>query len=104
MNRSRLPRIPASLLFVVFLIFPVVSFSQSNATIHGIVTDPSGAAIAGATIDAKQVNASPSVMETRSAADGEFSLAVPAGTYRVTVSATDFAASETNSYGRSRRV
>ncbi len=94
MNRSRLPRIPASFLFVVFLIFPVVSFAQSNATIHGTVTDPSGSAIAGATVNAQPLNASTSIAEVRSASNGEFSLAVPAGTYRVTVSAADFAASE----------
>ncbi len=33
-------------------------------------------------------------METRSAADGEYSLTAPAGNYRVTVSATDFTTSE----------
>ena len=96
MNRLRLPRIPASFLFVVCLLFPVVSFAQSNAKIHGTVTDPSGSAIAGAAVNAQPLNASTSIAEVRSAANGEFSLAVPAGTYRVTVSAVDFAASERN--------
>ena len=96
MNRLRLPRIPASFLFVVCLIFPVVSFAQPNATIHGTVTDPSGSAIAGATVNVQPLNASTSIAEARSGPNGEFSLAVSPGTYRVTISAADFAASERN--------
>jgi outer membrane cobalamin receptor len=56
----------------------VLSFStQPDRTIHGVVRDPSGAVIAGATVEA--VIATRAVTSATTAADGSYELRVPAG-------------------------
>jgi hypothetical protein len=66
-------------------------FSRLGPTgaLTGIVTDPSGAAVANATITARdpQTNFSQSVT---SGSDGQYRLSVPAGTYQVSVNAPGF--------------
>lgn len=69
---------------------PTQSPLQSNATLRGTITDPSGAALPGALVEARQTSGAAVAAETHSSSDGAFSLAVPPGQYRVTVSAADF--------------
>lgn len=90
MRRSRRLAFPTVFLLVI-LIFPAISFGQSNATVHGALTDPSGAAIEGATIAAQPLAHAGTAQSTQSSTEGRFSLALPPGTYRVTISAQSFA-------------
>jgi outer membrane cobalamin receptor len=85
---------PATALFTVVLFFSAISSGQSNATIHGTLTDPSGAAVVGATIAVQPDSGGASIVEAHSGADGSFSIALPAGRYRVAISAQDFAPEE----------
>jgi hypothetical protein len=65
---------------------------QPTATLNGQVTDETGAALPGANVTLKSDDSTATV-EAVSGADGRFSLAdVPAGSFRLTVSAADFAA------------
>ena len=59
------------------------SAQGANATISGSVHDTSGAAVSGATVSAS----GGSTVRTQTAADGSFSVSVPAGIYQITVSA-----------------
>lgn len=70
---------------------PVISHTQETATIHGTVTDPSGAAIAGAEITAQLIASRGMVRRAKSAADGTFTLALAPGKYRVSVRHAAFA-------------
>ncbi len=72
------------------LSFAVPCQAQSDAMLFGTLTDPSGAAIAGAQVsaDPKQSGAR---AETRTDAAGNFTLALPAGAYRVRITHTHFA-------------
>jgi outer membrane cobalamin receptor len=71
---------------VFLLFFPTVTHAQQTAKISGTITDSSGGAVAGAIVRAQSETAPVSAaMETRSGADGRFSLAVAAGTYKVRV-------------------
>ena len=80
----------ATFLFVVQLLSPVVSMGQSNASIHGTISDPSGAAIPGATIAVQQSKTAAAMADTHSESDGSFSISVPPGDYRVSISASGF--------------
>ena len=83
-------------LFVVALLFfaslarPANAQNNSPATINGNVTDPSGAALVGATITAQPSDSSAEPVRTTSGADGKFAIALPAGRYRLTVAYTSF--------------
>ncbi len=70
---------------------PVITHAQETATIHGTVTDPSGAAIAGAEITAQLMASRGIVRRAQSAADGNFSFALPPGKYRLSVRHAAFA-------------
>ena len=95
MRLSRLLLFPAVFVFTSILFWPLVSAAQSEATIRGVVSDPSGAAIAGATIRA-QFEGGASAASTHSGADGSFSLELAQGKYRVTISAASFASAESD--------
>jgi outer membrane cobalamin receptor len=81
-------------LLAAVLEFPAVSLGQSNATIHGTLSDPAGAVVAGATIEVRAAGAVKTIAEAQSGGDGTFSISVPPGRYRVRVSARSFAAVE----------
>lgn len=80
----------AVFLFVLSLSLTVVSMAQSNATIRGTVSDPSGAPISGAAIAARLSSAPAPIAETQSGPDGSFSLSLPPGRYRISTSAANF--------------
>jgi len=83
-----------SILFVLQFIFPVVAIhAQSQSAIRGVVTDPSGAPIAGATISATPILQSsfPSpASQIKSGADGRYKLTLLSGKYRLDIIRTDF--------------
>lgn len=81
-----------TLVLILILLVPGVSFAQAvaNANIHGAVSDPSGAAIAGASVKATQVNMG-QVRETVTGTDGSYELPnLPLGPYKLEVSAGSF--------------
>jgi len=81
-----------TLTFLLIFILPVAAWAQVSTTgkITGVVTDPSGATVATATVTVK----SPSLMADRSEraqSDGSYLFdLLPPGTYEVTVSANGF--------------
>ena len=85
---------PATLLAVALLLAPALGFAQSQATtgvIEGTVSDPTGAAVPGATVVVK--NTATNLERTLATdADGRFrALLLPIGPYRLSVSAPGFA-------------
>jgi vitamin B12 transporter len=63
---------------------------QATATINGSVTDPSGAAVAGASVMAYLAGSSAPAAHTASEPDGKFVLPVAPGHYRLTIEASSF--------------
>jgi len=91
--------ISATLGFLALLSFvlapPSVSQSQSsNSVLSGTLTDPSGAAVAGAQISAQQVGTTETPLTAKTSATGIYSLALAPGRYRVTVKQDPFLARE----------
>jgi len=84
------PGICISILLAVFLTHPRITNAQESCTIHGTLTDPMGAALAGATITARPIRGSSIAREARSESNGTFSLRLTPGDYRVTVKRTAF--------------
>ncbi|MFY9803320.1 MAG: TonB-dependent receptor [Candidatus Acidiferrales bacterium] len=79
----------------ILLFLPVVTQAQQPAAITGTLTDPSGAAIAGARVSAQFLDApNAPAKETSSAADGAFTLTLAPGRYRVSVQHPAFARAE----------
>ncbi len=75
---------------VLFLSGIASAQAVNNAQIHGVVLDPSGAAIVGAQINATNVSTG-STQETVSSGDGSFVLpGLPVGGYSLEVTATGF--------------
>lgn len=79
-------------LFFVFAVFFLTFFgvslpspAQSTATLSGRITDRSGAAIVGAQVSAQVVNGNGVLQQTRSAADGRYSLTLAPERYRIRV-------------------
>ena len=88
-DRYRFPR--AILFTAAMLLLAAVSFAQVTATgIHGIVRDPSGAVVPGATV--KAVDTGTGIEKTTTTAqDGGFVFTnLQAATYKITVSAAGF--------------
>jgi Carboxypeptidase regulatory-like domain len=83
----------ASTVLVAILVLPVASFGQVvNATLRGTVTDPSGAAIPGASVTATDV-ATGVATKTTSGAAGDYVLpSLPPATYSVRFEKTGFKA------------
>jgi len=77
---------------LVFVASPAVPQSKfTNANLSGNITDPTGAAISGARINAESADGrNASAVSTRSSADGTYQLALPAGRYRVHISQGSF--------------
>jgi outer membrane cobalamin receptor len=79
-------------LAVAFLGFSATSHAQSSATLLGRVTDRSGAAIAGATIIAEPLShTGGATVRALTGVDGEYSILLAPGKYRVRVSAPQMA-------------
>ncbi len=90
MKNSKLLR-RASVL-ILFLVVPGVTFAQAvaNGSIHGVISDRSGAVVPGAKIKVTQTSMG-QVRETVSANDGAFVLPnLPLGPYRLEVIASSF--------------
>src|ERR1700675_4274755 len=89
MLRLTLQRFSIAVVFfvVVVLGFTLVipAFSQNNATIEGIVTDPSDAAVSGATIELLQLPSDKQPVQAVSSREGRFQLSGAAGRYRLTI-------------------
>jgi len=86
-------RIFAFLILLVFanlFAFRGLIAAQTGATLTGRVTDPAGAAIAGAQISVQSVPAAGEPKHIVSAGDGLFALTLAAGQYRVTISRDSF--------------
>jgi vitamin B12 transporter len=84
----------AVFLLVFSAVPPAVARAQTIATaagtVTGIVTDPGGAAIAGAQISAEQISSAGEPQRALSTSDGRFALTFPPGRYRVTISRDSF--------------
>ena len=84
-----------SRLLSVMLLLAVAVSAQDRGTIRGTVTDPTGAAVVGATVTTKNV-ATGLTQTTQTGVDGTYTfLYLPAGTYTVTVTMAGFRTAET---------
>src|SRR6185312_2974637 len=73
-----------------FLTFTYAAFGQTGGTITGLISDPAGAVVANAPVEAKNT-ATGVVVSAASSATGNYVFgAVPAGTYEVSVNLTGF--------------
>ncbi|MGA7525037.1 MAG: carboxypeptidase regulatory-like domain-containing protein [Acidobacteriaceae bacterium] len=74
----------------VFAVAPLAS-AQASSSLSGVVTDPSGAAIAGASVQVKDVNTGAD-RSTVTSPDGEYQiLSLPVGDYTITAHHAGFA-------------
>src|SRR5690242_15506735 len=82
----RILKFTASVLFCLS-----VAFAQTDrGTVTGTVSDPAGAIVASATVEAKNVD-SGTVFQAGTSATGNYTLTqLPAGTYELSVSVTGF--------------
>jgi outer membrane cobalamin receptor len=90
----RLPRFAYFVLgglFGVLFGHSAVTHAQTTATIHGSLTDPSGASVQGASISAQPLDSSAAVVRERSGADGSFSMSLAPGRYHLSVEYPSFA-------------
>src|SRR5271170_330221 len=85
-----------TLTLVALLLAATTMVAQTfRGTILGVVTDPSGAVVSGATVKIKNVNTGLE-RDTQTSADGSYSVPeLPIGTYNVTVSQSGFQTSST---------
>src|SRR5438034_4073679 len=83
--------IQAALLCGLLLFVPAVSWSQaSSATLHGIVTDPTGAVIPGAAVRLTDQNTGATMAQT-SGESGDFAFTfVPVGVYTIRIEVAGF--------------
>ncbi|MGH9714505.1 MAG: TonB-dependent receptor [Candidatus Acidiferrales bacterium] len=89
--RLRLPpAIVAGIMFGSLLTAPAITSAQTNATINGALTDPSGAAVAGAQINAISHDSTKKAFSAKSGPDGKFALSLSPGRYRLTVKHPSF--------------
>jgi vitamin B12 transporter len=85
--------IAAGILLEALLLHPAVAQTRFTATIHGALTDPSGAAVGGASVTAQSLNEGSATAPIRatSGSDGQYSLELPPGRYRLSVQFASFA-------------
>lgn len=85
--------LPFGFFVVAVLAFTVLTSAQSTATLTGRVTDRSGASISQASVTAEPISSQESAAQSptrvRTAVDGSYSLEVPAGRYRIRISAPE---------------
>src|SRR5690242_16058747 len=76
---------------MVLSLLTTLTFAQSDrGTITGVVTDPGGAVIAGAAVEARNGETG-AVYQAASTATGNYSLnELPAGTYELSISVSGF--------------
>jgi len=84
----------AGILSGMLLALPAFTAAQTIATINGTLTDPSGAAVVGARINALLLDSSRKITSTQSGPDGKFVLALSSGRYRVSVKHSSFTPAE----------
>ena len=90
MRSSVLPRLAAAVLACLICTPSAVFGQSSNGSIHGVVTDSSGAAIVGADLNLRSTD-SDSIAKATSGVDGEFSFPnLPGGNYQLKVAAKGF--------------
>lgn len=68
--------------------------AQENSSVHGRITDPSGAAVPNAIVNAQALDSAAPALQTHSGTQGDFSLALPPGRYRLKVLHDAFAPQE----------
>jgi hypothetical protein len=81
-----------AVLFILFLLAPASFAQEFRATISGAVTDPSGAAVAGATVEVREAHTGTT---SRTVTDNAGQYVVPfllSGSYSITVTANGFQA------------
>jgi vitamin B12 transporter len=84
------PALVASLFANSFQAKPQAQLQQTTTIITGNVTDPSGAAVAGASVTAYLARSSTPAEHTASEPNGKFALSLAPGHYRVTIEASSF--------------
>jgi Carboxypeptidase regulatory-like domain len=92
LNRAGLNAIILKIVFALLTLHPSDALAQTavDGAITGIVIDPTGAAITGATLQAKDL-ATGLAIQTTSGRDGEFLIPrLPTGEYQITISARWF--------------
>ncbi|MDE3109125.1 MAG: TonB-dependent receptor plug domain-containing protein, partial [Acidobacteriota bacterium] len=89
-RRSALPGISVVSLLILLLACADASRAQSTCAIRGTLTDPTGAALADTTIRAQAIDSAAKPVAITTGADGHFSLQLPPGDYRVTVTRVSF--------------
>src|SRR5690349_16437397 len=80
--------------FGTLFVQPVITHAQRTATVHGTVTDPSGAAISGAEVTAQAIGTRSLALRRQTGADGSFSFALAPGKYRLSIRHIAFASVE----------
>lgn len=87
----RLHRVLSILAGVLFGLFCIISTqAQTTCILKGSLSDPSGAAVAGAIVSAQSVHSQTKPLQTKSAADGTFVLHLVPGRYQVTIQHDSF--------------
>jgi hypothetical protein len=86
---------PLARLVVTFLILAGSAWAQFSGNIQGIVTDPSGAAVAQATVSLENLGTHTTAAATTDAGGGYRFLSLAPGTYKVIVEAKGFSRTET---------
>ncbi len=83
-------RFTACAVLCLLLLIPATFAQSDRGTITGTISDPTGAMIPGAPIEAKNIETG-AVYKTESSATGNYTIAqLPAGAYQVTVTASGF--------------
>ena len=90
LRHSALSTIPAVSLLILALACAAASKAQTTCTIRGTLTDPTGATLADTTIRAQAVDSAAKPVATTTGSDGRFSLQLPPGDYRITVTRRSF--------------
>jgi len=96
MRPQLLPAVVAGILLgtifaIPALAAPAATQSQTNSTIRGTLSDPSGAAVVGALVEALPTDSPGQAIRIKSGPEGKFSLDLPPGRYRLRVRHSAFA-------------